>query len=99
MAYSGREVLSITNRPEGLIPTILNNDNFQSDYTDVTNYNYGVVSAAFGYSKDEALSAAGSHNRFVGNTDYEDITKYGIVRESVNNISQGHDDYFKRYRK
>lgn len=86
-------------RPEGLIPTMMNHETFKDDYVDVTNYNYGVVSAAFGYSKEDALLAAGAYNRTVGNTSYENITKYGIVQESVNNISQGHDDYYKRYGK
>jgi hypothetical protein len=84
-------------RPEGLIPTMLDNNNFQSDYIDVANYNYGVVSAAFGYSKEEALSAAGAHNRYLGNTSHEDMTSYGIPNDALNNIAQGHNDYYKEY--
>lgn len=74
------------------------NGSFQTDYIDVTNYNYGAVAAAFGYSKEDALSAAGIYNRYVGNQNVDDITSYGIANEAVNNISQGYDDYHRVYR-
>ena len=62
-------------RPDGLIAAIVNGD-VNDDYTDVTNYNYGVIAAAFGYSEEDTLNAAGAYNRYFGNTQQEDITRY-----------------------
>ena len=36
---------------------------YNRDYVDFTNYNFGVVAAAAGYSRDEALASAGFVNR------------------------------------
>lgn len=65
--------------------------NFNGKYRNVTNYNYGVVSAAAGYSMESTLDNAGMYNRYFGRTTPDD-TQYGIRQDAVNNISQGWND-------
>lgn len=77
-------------RPDGYFAALLFH-RFRGDLTHVTNYNFRVVAAAAGYSLDEALSAAGLHNRWVGRPDSSD-TSWGISQDAVNNITQGWND-------
>jgi hypothetical protein len=65
-------------------------------YRNVTNYNYGVVSAAFGLNLEEALKFAGYYNLNFGNPSNAE-TKYGLSKMAVNNITQGFKDYNKRW--
>jgi hypothetical protein len=81
-------------RPDGYIPALLFGD-YVAMYRNVTNYNYGAVSAAMGYSLDETLTAAGLYNQMRGNTNLPDMNiTYGIQNKAVNNITQGFQDYF-----
>lgn len=62
------------------------------DYRNVTNYNYGAVAAAMGFSLDDALFYAGLHNLSVGNRKNAN-TSYGNQDVAVKNITQGYKDY------
>jgi hypothetical protein len=80
-------------RPNGYIPALLFGD-YVAMYRNATNYNYGAVSAAMGYSLDETLTAAGLYNQIRGNTNLPDMNvTYGIQNKAVNNITQGFQDY------
>jgi hypothetical protein len=65
---------------------------FQIQYRDVTNYNFGAVAAAAGYTLDESLYAAGLYNKVLGKPSGTD-TKYGIRPDAVNNITQGWNEF------
>jgi hypothetical protein len=65
---------------------------YNGNYRNVTNYNYGAVSAAAGYSLEDALNNAGTYNRYFGNPKPTD-TRYGIKQDAINNITQGWNDY------
>ena len=82
---------------------------FNGSYRDITNYNFGAVSAAAGYKLEDALSNAGFYNRNLGNTRPTSrlspegkpigmITSYGILQDAVNNITQGWNDYFSKWK-
>jgi hypothetical protein len=63
-------------------------------YLDITNCNYGIVAAAAGYSKEEALMSAGNVNGFLHPFSAED--KAGPFENKVRNadmIIKGYDDY------
>jgi len=65
---------------------------FNKGYRDVSNYNYGAVSASAGYSLNETLLAAGIYNVTRGSGISKDETIYGIKQDAVNNITQGWND-------
>jgi hypothetical protein len=77
-------------RPDGLIASF--RGSFQINYTNVTAYNFGVVSAAAGIPLSNALSAAGSYNLVFGNPSNAN-TSYGLAAGRVVNIVQGYNDY------
>jgi hypothetical protein len=83
----------VVNRQTG-VPIALQGDR-KPEYRNVTNYNYGAVAAAVGYSLDEVLSNAGFYNQVRGNPTPQD-TKWGIKADAVNNISQGWNDYHNK---
>lgn len=60
-------------------------------FRNVTNYNFGAVAAAAGYTLGNALDAAGLYNRTLG-IRHENDTAYGIQPESVKTITQGWQD-------
>jgi hypothetical protein len=60
-------------------------------YRNVTNYNFGAVAAAAGYTLEQALVSAGTYNRNLGNPQSTD-TRYGIPADAVGNITQGWND-------
>ena len=64
---------------------------FRPEYTEVSSYNFGAVAAAAGYSRDDAMQAAGLYNRLRGNMSGE-ITAYGNKRENEENIKRGWQD-------
>jgi len=79
-------------RPDGYIPALFGD--YVGSYRNVTNYNYGAVAAAMGYSLDETLTAAGAYNQAVGRTNADDMNvTYGIRNDAVRNITQGFQDY------
>lgn len=65
---------------------------FMGQFRNVTNYNFGVVSAAAGYTLKDTLNNAGAYNRNFGRSRTSD-TSYGIQKDAVNNITQGWHDY------
>ncbi len=76
-------------------------DQYNRNYVDFTNYNYGVVAAAAGYSRDEALANAGMANQA---KDWWDRHRHGAppkdmsgpFKNKVQNadmIMRGYDDY------
>ncbi|MBV8538425.1 MAG: hypothetical protein JO128_22700 [Alphaproteobacteria bacterium] len=77
-------------RPNGYLAAKLYGD-IHREYRNVTNYNMGVVAAAAGYSRDEALRGAGLYNR-VFNPRIDD-TSYGIQQDAVDDITRGYEDY------
>jgi len=78
-------------RPEGYIAARLGD--MEMSYRAITNYNYGAVAAAMGYSLVDSLYYAGLHNQLIGNPNQPEATSYGIQQKSVNNITQGYNDY------
>jgi hypothetical protein len=60
-------------------------------YRDVTNYNFGAVAEAAGYTLEQALTAAGIYNSNFGNPQPGD-TSYGIKPDAVANITHGWND-------
>jgi hypothetical protein len=80
-------------RPDGYFSALLFGDYVKS-YRNVTNYNYGAVAAAMGYSLDDALTAAGLYNQMRGRTNEDGMNVvYGIQNIAINNITQGFKDY------
>lgn len=73
-------------RPRGYFAARLFGD-YNGNLRNVTNYNFGAVAAAAGYSREEALSAAGLYNRWFGRPKSTD-TKWGIDTDAVDNIRQ-----------
>jgi len=63
---------------------------FNADYRDFGNYNYGVVAAAAGYTKDQALAAAGAYNATRSN---DTSGAYGNSPRNAEYIEKGYDDY------
>ena len=63
---------------------------FNADYRDFGNYNYGVVAAAAGYTKDQALAAAGAYNATRSN---DTSGVYGNSPRNAEYIEKGYDDY------
>jgi len=74
---------------------------YNRDFVDFTNYNYGVVAAAAGYSRDDALAYAGMADDW---KDWYDRNAHGDpakdtsgpFKNKVQNadmIVKGHDDY------
>ena len=78
-------------RPNGYLAAKLYG-NIHREYRNVTNYNMGVVAAAAGYSREEALHGAGMYNRLRG-TPRSDDTQYGIQQDAVDDITRGYEDY------
>ncbi|GAC1430258.1 MAG: hypothetical protein NVSMB62_27690 [Acidobacteriaceae bacterium] len=81
-------------RPNGWFAAFVFKDT-HFEYRSVTNYNFGVVSAAAGYDLNEALSSAGLYNRTFGKARSTD-TSWGIQQDAVNDIMQGWGDYYGR---
>lgn len=78
-----------------------NDGTYNRDYVDVTNYDYGVMAAAFGYSEDEALEYAGKVNRWSdlyeqclhGAAPKDTSGPYGNKVRNAEMISRGYRDY------
>ena len=79
-------------RPGGSMDYQRVGGNFNLQYRDITNYNYGVVEAANGDTLGGALWIAGQFNQWFGHPLPSD-TSWGIQQDAVNNIQQGWHDY------
>jgi hypothetical protein len=76
------------------------NGQYNENYVDVTNYNFGVVAAAAGYSKEEMLAAAGSVNwaadlwyQLHGQKPNDQSGQYGNKERNADMIVKGFEDY------
>lgn len=66
-------------------------DKINQDYVDVGYYNYGMVSAAAGFSRQEAQMYAGVFNRLYGGGDK--TGPYGNKKDYLPVLLRGYDDY------
>lgn len=64
---------------------------FDKRYTNISNYNFGVVGAAAGYDLDRLLHGAALYAKYNGTSSNE--TPYGLRKEQMKNIQQGFNDY------
>jgi len=72
-------------RPNGYFAAWLSpKDNYKGEYRDLGYYNYGAVAAAAGYSRDDAVQAAGLHNSL--------FSANGLSDDAEKNIKKGWDD-------
>ena len=70
------------------------NGYINSDYVDFGNYNYGVVSAAAGYTEEEALFGAGVVNsRNIGNPNVNTSGPYFSNPRNNQLIQAGYEAY------
>lgn len=76
------------------------NGHYNEAYVDMTNYNFGVVAAASGYSKDEMLLAAGGVNQVAdwwdqrhGDKPKDTSGPYGNKVQNADMMIKGYDDY------
>ena len=72
-------------RPNGYFAARLSpKDNYKGEYRDLGYYNYGAVAAAAGYTREDAVEAAGLHNRL--------LSKNGLTEDAEKNIKNGWQD-------
>jgi hypothetical protein len=66
---------------------------YNRSYIDVTSYNYGIVAAAAGYGREEALYNAGWLNRRLHSDPNLTSGPFGNKVQNADMIAKGYDDY------